>query len=93
MLPNTVNAYNQSGAVNLTPLTLAFPSRTTVTQVTTYDITGPGPGGQGGTQFVCPTPTAVQSGQTVTIIPASVGGASIIDIKNYFVALSAAPRR
>ncbi len=85
VLPNTANAYNQSGAVNLTPLTLAFPSRT-VAQVTTYDITGPGPGGQGGTQFVCPATTAVQqSATTIAIIPATVPGASIIDIKNYAI--------
>ena len=42
----------RAGAVNLTPLTLEFPSQTAI-KVETFDITGPGPGGQGGAQFGC----------------------------------------
>ena len=84
-LANTANAYNQSGAVHLTPITLEFPSQTAV-KVQTFDITGPGPGGQGGSQFTCPTATAAQSGSAITaIFTTAPAGTTIIDTKIYFV--------
>jgi hypothetical protein len=85
VLPNTANAYNQSGAVNLTPLALNFPSGTVV-QVETFDFAGPGPGGQGGVQFDCLPTQAVPNGSSVTIIPAPGPNATIIDLKNYTIA-------
>jgi hypothetical protein len=87
-LANTVNAYNQSGAVNLTPLALNFPSRTAVT-VQTYDITGPGPGGQGGSQFTCPKATATQAGPgggVTAITTTAPAGTTLLDQKTYTIA-------
>ena len=87
-LANTVNAYNASGAVNLTPLTIlaAFPTKT-VLKITTYDITNPATaGGTGGASFTCPAATATQSGGAVTAISVpDVPGATIIDSRNYFI--------
>jgi hypothetical protein len=80
-LASTVNAYNQSGAVDLTPLTLNFPAGTEVL-VDTLDLTGPGPGGTGGAQVPCPAVTATQNAQRTQIQETSVTappGATFID--------------
>jgi hypothetical protein len=86
-LANTVNAYNQSGALNLTPLALNFPVRTKV-KVETFDITGPGPGGQGGAQFTCPKATGTQAGpggDVTAINTTAPAGTMSIDAKLYTI--------
>lgn len=89
-VPNTVNAYNASGAVQLTPLTLNYAGNS-VALLTTYDITNPGqPGGVGGAQFACPDIGATQAGGANTPItsittdsggPPNVGTATVIDAR------------
>ena len=79
-----VYAYNQSGAVNLTPLNITNFRAGGELKITTYDITGPGPGGTGGAQFTCPTATATQSGTGITAITTpAVPGATVIDNRLY----------
>ena len=53
VVPDTVNAYNQSGALNMTPLALNLQTGSVVV-VTLYDIIGPMADGRGGLQFTCP---------------------------------------
>ena len=75
---NTVNAYNASGAVNLTPLLLNFPAGTVV-EIQTYDITNPGqPGGANGAQFICPAATATQT----TAAPFAITGVTTPPVPN-----------
>ncbi len=86
---NTVNAYNASGAVNLTPLLLNFPTGTVV-EIQTYDITNPGqPGGTNGAQFVCPPATATQTTAAPFAITAvttpAVANAALIDQRFFLV--------
>lgn len=78
LVANTINAYNATGAVNLTPLLLNFPTGTVV-EVQTYDITNPGqPGGASGAQFTCPAATATQT----TAAPFAITGVTTPPVTN-----------
>lgn len=87
-VPNSVNAYNGSGAVQLTPLTLNYAANS-LAVLTTYDITNPGqPGGGGGAQFACPAIGATQAGGANTPITGltgnpNVGTATLIDARAF----------